>query len=729
MSENAITRRSFLTGSAGVVALAAGAGYISFATWETAYASDTDELREARVAHSLCSACPAQCGFTAYTIDGKLSKLIGDQSHPSSKGKLCARGYAYPQGAFSKDRLTNPLRKNENNEFETVSWEEAYSEIAEKVNRIIEAEGPQTLAAVTDADTSGAFYTKRFINALGSPNFCTHSALRDISQRGALLQTIGVEKYRSDVGHSKMVLIIGLNKAESHTPAVIASLKQAHDNNSYLVLVDSQYKNSQALIDEWVPALPGTELALLLAMAHVIVSENLYDVDFIAEHTVGFEQWREILAEYTPAWAEAKTGISAIDISRLSRRLASAAPAASVAIDLGNAASCAYANSGETARAASLLNTLLGSWNQRGGAIVTGEFPYEELGTNIAEPIELTSTPIGTEEYPLAPEVLLTQIVEGAHEGKIKGLVLCESNMVLECPDATYLEEAFANLDLCIAIDTELTDTAALADYVLPEDSYLEQLGLPQFTAGITPTVSLRNSVVSRLHTDTKSVDQIISELAEACGAGDYFKFSLEELADAQLKDINLSLSEMKRLGSTEIAEHSFEFGVLPEWATPSGKIQFSSEALLALGVLAPRWIEPGREAAGNKLRLVSGDEPVHFAAKTANVEGLMQITHDYDLTCAVINVQTARALGIKDGDEVELEGEGRSARCRVKTSEGINPTALYLPPHYGASLGQQRIANGIGVRNTDFIPFQFEPGYGSPMIQEALVSIKKVGA
>ena len=179
MSEHAITRRSFLAGSAGAVALTAAAGYVSFDAWEQAHADDTVESGETKTVHSLCNACSSKCGFTAYVVDGRLTKLIGDADHPYAQGKLCARGYGYSQIAYSKDRLTDPLKKNDEGEFEAVSWEQAYGEIADKVKAIVAERGPQALAMVQDPRPSGKYYTKRFMNALGSAN------VMELLQRGS----------------------------------------------------------------------------------------------------------------------------------------------------------------------------------------------------------------------------------------------------------------------------------------------------------------------------------------------------------------------------------------------------------------------------------------------------------------------------------------------------------------------------------------------------------------
>ena len=116
------------------------------------------------------NSCSSKCGFTGYVEDGVLTKMIGDVAHPYCAGNACARGYGYAQIAYSKDRLTDPLKKNAQGKFEAISWDQAYSEISEKINEIIENHGPEALAMVQDPRPSGKYYTTRFMNALGSAN-------------------------------------------------------------------------------------------------------------------------------------------------------------------------------------------------------------------------------------------------------------------------------------------------------------------------------------------------------------------------------------------------------------------------------------------------------------------------------------------------------------------------------------------------------------------------------
>lgn len=735
MSENALTRRTFLTGTAGVAAACAcTAGIGAFAQSAQAQPEADAEQEAPYSAHSLCNACSSKCGFTAYVKDGKLDKVIGDERHPNAKGKLCARGYGYTQIAYSPDRLTSPLRKNEQGGFDEISWDEAYREIAKKVQGIISSDGPAALAMVQDPRPSGKYYTKRFMNALGSANVYTHAAACNLSKESGFTQVIGKSNYSSDLKNTKMVMFIGRSYADAIRPSSVAAVQKAHDSGAYVVLVDPRCNNTRTFADQWVPINPGTDLALILAMSHVLVTRGLYDRDFVSQNSVGFDQWADYLQECTPEWAEAITGIRAVDIESLALRFAQAAPAASIEPSWRGAFGCAYANSGETARAICLFNTLLGCWNQKGGALITSSF-----GPGKLDPDKFPKTPdiaekiVGSDEFPLALSSMGSNLAaaKAAEEGRIKGMFFYNSNMAAGYSNPEYLAKALSNLELMVVVDVQMSETALLADYVLPECTYLERMELPEFIEGSVPSVSLRDQVLPRTP-NTKSVDEIFSELGEACGVGSYFQFSVEELADAQLQTVGLSLDALRQAGTVNFPEKSLVIGELPEWKTPTGKIQFTSEACQQAGLSPyPVWIEPAvmPSLKAHEMRLVGGKQAVHSHTQTANCEPLMQVTQDYDLTRVWINAGVAAELGIADGDDVEISNQYHSGIARAKVTQRINPTALFMPSHYGVASPDQHVANGVGLRIMDFVPFDIEPAYGSAMTQETVVKVKKAGA
>lgn len=734
MSENAITRRSFLVGSAGVAAVVAGTGFLSFGSWEQAQAAGW--ARATSTAHSLCNSCSSKCGFTGYVEDGVLTKMIGDVAHPYCEGTLCARGYGYAQIAYSKDRLTDPLKKNAQGKFEAISWDQAYSEISEKINEIIENHGPEALAMVQDPRPSGKYYTTRFMNALGSANVYTHGVACNMSKNAGFTQVIGSSDFTSDVANAKMTMFIGRSYADAIRPSALRALQKAHEAGSKIVIVDPRCNNTIAFADEWVPINPGTDMALILGMAHVLVNRNLYDADYVAANSVGFDEWAAYLTECTPAWASKITGVDASTIERLAVELAAAAPASSIEASWRGAFGCSYDNSGETARALCMFNTLLGCWNQEGGALFLPSVSAGKLDANKFPSVPKPEGKIyGASEFPLSLSGMgvATYAANAAKSGAIKGMLFYQSNMVAGYANPAFLAECVESLELSVAIDVQMSETCMACQYVLPDTSYLERLELPEFVSAKTPVVTLRDQVIEKVHPNTRPVDQIFCELAEACGVGEYFQFTVEELADAQLRTVGLSLEALRTAGGTvAFPEKAYVYGKTPSWKTPTGKIQFASDACEKAGLpRTAQWKAPAVEVpeSADTFRLIGGKVSTQTHTQTANIEPLMAITKEYGLERVWMNADRAAELGISDGDEVLVENEHASGRTRVKVTERICPDALYLPSHYGCSSPDQHTAYGVGLRQMDYVPFRLEEGYGGACTQETVVTVKKVGA
>ena len=602
------------------------------------------------------------------------------------------------------------------------------------MQEIIAEAGPEALAIIQDPRPSGKYYSKRFMNALGSPNVYTHAAACNLSKESGIQEATGAQNFSVDFPNTKMVVFIGRSYGDGIRPSSVKSLAGAAEGGARVVIVDPRLNNSIAFADEWVPINPGTDLALILAMSNVLINRDLYDAEYVAANSVGFDEWASAIAGYTPEWAEGICDVPADTIVEIAESLAAAAPACAIEPSWRAAFGCAYQNSFETARAVCAVNALLGCWGQKGGALITSSPKVGDV-----DPVKFPEVPkpaakrLGDAEYPLALSSMGTNlyVAEMAKEGKVKGLFFYNSNMAAGYSNPAQLAEDFANLDLMVVVDVQMSETAMLADYVLPECSYLERRELPEFVGGRVPVVSLRDQVLEVIHPNTRPADVIFTQLAEACGVGQYFTFTVDELADAQLRSVGTSLDELRQVGTISFPEKAYAYGKVPEWKTPTGKIQFTSEACEAAGLSAcPVWVEPQvmpNETVG-EFRLIGGKQAIHTHTQTANCEPLMDITKSYGLDRIWINAEVAERLGIADGDEVILSNTMAEGPIKVKVTERINPTAIYMPSHYGCKSPDQHTAYGVGLNFMDFVPFHMEPAYGSAMTQETLVSVQKVG-
>ncbi|MDR2197314.1 MAG: molybdopterin-dependent oxidoreductase [Coriobacteriales bacterium] len=709
-------------------------GVTTLDSWLTSRAHAKEGTGYVTVATS-CNACTNKCGVIAYVKDGRLWKLKGNAAHPYSKGTVCARGHGYAQILYSADRLTEPLKRNRDGSYSAISWENAYREIGERVRAILAKDGPEALAIVEDPRPNGKYYSKRFINALGSNNYYTHNATCNLSLSSGYQATFGGTNFSADIASSKLVVFIGRSYGDGMRPSSAATLARAAESGVKIVLVDPRLNNTGIFASQWLPVNPGTDLALLLAIANVLVAEGLYDKTFVAEQTTGFDEWAVELAKYPPEWAEGITGIPADTMTALARELGAAGPKGVIEQGWRGAFGCQYRNSFNTARAIAAINALLGNWNRKGGALIThtpkagaldaGKFPTPVQGPQKA----------GVTEYPLQTQDNGTNliVVKQGIEGKMKGVFFYNSNAVKAYANPRDWKDALAKMELTVCIDVQMSETAHQCDYVLPECSYLERDELPEFLGGKQGCVAGRFKAVEKVHPETRASDVIYAELAEACGVGEYFRFSCEELARAQLESVSVSYDELREKGVVNLGE-PFAYDEPPTWKTPSGKFEFVSQKIAAtegLKLYTPliTWVEPKVSPGADTFRLIGGKQSIHSHTMTTSIESLMNITREYALERAWINAARAAELGIADGDTIEVRNELFTATVRARVTERLNPTALWIPTHYGGSSPELRQGFGVGIPHMEYVPFDIEPDVGSAMTHEALVTIRKVSA
>ena len=731
MRETTVSRRTFLKGSAATAALACAAGSISLGSWQAERAAAAEPAVTV-TAPSLCNGCSSKCGLIATTVDGQLWTLKGNEVHPYSKGRICGRGHGLAQMAYSDERVTQPLRRKDDGTFEPIDWDTAFKEIGAKVQDIIAKNGPESLAIIQDPRPSGKQYSARFMNALGSANVYAHSSSCNLSKESAYQLTIGATGYSNDFANAKMVMFIGRSYGDGIRPSSVQSLADAAEHGTRVVIVDPRLNNSGIFASDWVPINPGTDLALLMAMANVLIEEDLYDHDFVEQNTYGFEEFAEQAKEYTPEWAEKITDVPAETIQELARSMAKAAPAASIESGWRSVIGCSYKNSFETARAITAINSLLGCWGAKGGALITSSPKAGAIeDARFKAPAKPAAKRIGDAEYPLVLASAGTNVaaLQATLEGEIKGLFFYNSNAAKGYAQPKKWTEALEKTDLVVTIDVQMSETAQQSDYVLPEVTYLERLELPEFVGGKKHYVGMRTVALEKIHRETRTCDEIFNGLAEACGVGEYFQITAEEWAESQLATVGVSLDQMKKEGVVELPDPHFEYGV-PTFKTASGKFEFKTDKVGEAG-LNPviGWIPRKVTPQSGEFAIVGGKQGIHSHTMTQNIEALHAISREYHMERLWMAAKDAADLGVQTGDTVEVSSSEHTGQVEVRVTQRLKPGVVFLPTHYGGDAPAQTRAYHYGISLTDFIPLDAEPGVGSMMSQEVAVTVKKVEA
>ena len=681
MFEN-VSRRTFLKGSAATAALAAAAGAGSLGMWQSQTAR-ADELHETKEAPSLCNGCSSKCGLVATTVDGQLWTLRGSDVHPYAKGHICGRGHGLAQMAYSDERVTQPMRRKDDGTFEPIDWDTAFAEIGQRVKDIIAKNGPEALGIIQDPRPSGKQYSKRFMHALGSANVYAHSSSCNLSKESAYQLTIGASNFSTDFGNAKMVMFIGRSYGDGIRPSSVQSLASAAESGTRVVIVDPRLNNSGIFADDWVPITPGTDIAFLLGMANVLIEEDLYDHEFVEQNTTGFEEFAAEVKQYTPSWAEKICDVPADRIQELARAMAKAAPAASIEAGWRAVIGCSYANSFETARVITAVNSLLGAWGAKGGALLTSSPKAGKIeDSRFADPAKPEKPRVGNKEYPLALDSAGTNIaaLQAALDGTMKGLFFYNSNAAKGYAQPKTWAEALGKCDLVVTIDVQMSETALQSHYVLPEVTYLERLELPEFVGGKKHFVGMRTAVLDRIHPETKTCDEIFNGLAEACGVGEYFQFTAEDWAAAQLETVGVSLEQLKKDGVVEQSDPHFEYGV-PKFKTASGKFEFKTDKMAEAGLnpvigYVPRRVTPGE----GEFYIVGGKQGIHSHTMTQNIAALNAISREYHMERLWMAAADAEKLGVETGDTVEVSSSEHTGQVEVRVTQRLKPGVVFLP-------------------------------------------------
>lgn len=626
MPDSALTRRSFLAAGAAVGAVAAFGGVGVGGLRNEAFAWGEDHVVE--YAATTCDGYGNKCGMGTWTQDGALWRFMGLENHPFAHGHLCVRGLGYTASAYSEDRLTTPLKNDGQGNFSAVSWDEAIADIASRIKET----DPARVALFQDSRATDQYYAQRFMNALGSANCYTDTVLSDMDILTGITNILGVFPAPHAEG-SKYIVLLDKSYYEGVRPAETEEIIRVRENGGNVVAVDPRLPSIGALADEWVCVRPGYELAFLLGVMGHLLNNDLYDKAFVEANGAGFDEFAESVRAYDAAWASEKTGIPEEKIVEIAEGLAAAAPHCYVDMQWAGTVGSGYRNSAETVRCILLLNAMLGNFNQEGGWVFplgpwVDDSAFDAL---VFKPVGYPKNyAIGAGVHPLA--YMYANDCQAAMAAAAEGALFFGSNPLADYPQAAMTAEDVANIGFKVVVDGFMTETAKTADYVLPEVGYLERRDIVGTATAPVTVATLRNPVIEQVHPETKPTYQIIVDLAEACGLGEYFTFTLDQLNETYCAAYGVSYDALKSDGLAPIPGCELEFGSVPMFATKSGKIEFSCEAY-AVGEMkaVPIWIEPAATPADGSLRLITGDQVFQNKTYTRASDKLTQIAKDFE--------------------------------------------------------------------------------------------------
>lgn len=273
-----------------------------------------------------CEMCFWRCGVLAEVADGKVLKLEGNPAHPLTQGRLCARGNSGTGLLYDPDRLKYPmLRTGQRGEgqFKRITWDEALDYFVARLNGLKRKYGPESVAFFPHGVAPYFFST--LLKAFGTPNsaepaFAQCRGPREVGYALTFGRPLGSPE-PVDLENAKLIVLIGTHIGENVFTSQVTAFAEGLARGARLVVVDPRFSTAASKADWWLPVRPGTDIALLLSWIHVIVTEELYDKDYIGQYAMGFDDLASHVKDFTPEWAEAITEIPATQIHQTARAM------------------------------------------------------------------------------------------------------------------------------------------------------------------------------------------------------------------------------------------------------------------------------------------------------------------------------------------------------------------------------------------------------------------------
>ncbi len=665
--------------------------------------------RKGQVIPSVCNMCVNRCGIQCRVVDGVLQKIEGDPRHPLSRGGTCAKGQAGVMSLYDPDRIKYPMiRVGERGEgkWRRASWDEAYDYVADNLSKIIEKHGAKSLLFSSTTDLTEQLFIK-FGTYMGTPNFARHATLCLASRQVGYYATLGGVP-DADLAHSKYIVMFGANRLESFELPYNIELIEAIEKGAKLVSIDPRLTITSSK-GQWIPIRPHTDMALVLAVMNVLITEELYDKDFVANYSVGFEELKAHVAQNTPEWAAKETDVPAETIITLAREMAAAAPA--VVIFPGRRTSW-YTDDTQFRRSAAMLAGLLGGFDAPGALYMNGNKAKLGSFSWAMDPIDVSPRfdefdkrfPLGNPEdggYVSLRDAMLNDT--GTYP--MKGWMVYHQNPVASVHGTAKNLEMVKKMDFICVIDIQLSQTAAMADIILPETTYLERLDPLWTFPARQKFIAMRQPVVKPQH-ESKTLLEMIKGIAVRLDKKhefetslvEAFDFTMDQYVDAQLKGAPVDRATLQREGIWTEPEIKYTIGAFRDgtkkFDTPSGKVEFVSERFARNGYPSlPSYVPPVEESG--KQRLVTGRHAWFTHTSNQNNAWLHDIYPENELW---INPDVARGKGIASGDYVKVKSAVGEVRVKALVTTKIRKDTVFLCHGFGSEVAGQKLAYRKGA-------------------------------
>jgi anaerobic selenocysteine-containing dehydrogenase len=642
-----------------------------------------------------CFICPSHCALKAkFDENGKMVKVIADRSDGQHCDICdCAKGPGtIPEAHSHGQRLQFPMKRageRGENRWIRITWEEALDTIAEKMKFYKENFGPESIAMVLGEPKSMDYaFAQRFATYLETPNVITPGNYCGVQTGHADQFSIGTMHVLGDTEvDPKCIIIWGSNPQNTGSNFRCFAQKdvaRAMKNGAKLIMMEPGKNRYCEKADHWLRLKPGSDGSLAMGLAKVIIEEDLYDKDYVANYTVGFEALKQEVANFTLQDVADETWIDIETIRTVARTYATAKPGL---IMWGNALENSVAAL-QICRAVSMLRGLTGNVGVAGGELINtpakfgrpGRFSFDR---RFPRP---TGKSIG-KEFPIAmgaayvPTQSLVQTILSEDPYPVKMAMCHVTNPLLTYPDSVATYEAFMKLPFLVVAEIFPTSTTAIADIVLPAALPLEHNSLAYWPAWL-----------GHIRAQPKCVEppgeawpdaKMINELAKRMGMREHFFEDWEECLDIMMADSGMTFKEFCAPDKRVIhpTKHYLKDSPDSYFKTPSRKFEFYSQQMEQLGISPlPTFKEVSTQRFGKEqferypLYLTNGKEGAYFSSGYRHIEAMKK--HAAEAICE-LNPRTASKYGLKEGEMIWIESRKGRIQQRLKISDHVHPNVL----------------------------------------------------
>ncbi|MFC1909499.1 molybdopterin-dependent oxidoreductase [Chloroflexota bacterium] len=669
-----------------------------------------NESEEKVIPTTCASHCGGTCVLKVHVKDGVITRFETDDDEEPQM-RACVKGRAYRQRVYDPDRLKYPMKRagaRGEGKFEKITWDEALDKVARELIRVRDAYGPSSILYTYASGDANQLHNRPQFHKV----FCRiggySSGTGSFSFEGgkfASRATYGTEttsNTRDDLLNSRLIILWGWNPANTVCGTNTSwYLAQARKAGAKVVAIDPRFTDTAAILaDKWIPIIPGTDAAMLIAMAYVIIQENLQDQAFLDRYTVGFECFKDYVlgAEdgevKTPSWAENITGVPAAAIEKLAREYATIKPAALMAgIAPGRSA---YGE--QYHRTASTLAAMTGNVGVHGGDAASRAWEsgmwynfrmkhaYLRSGDDVNPVAEVK---MGINRVYLADWILGGK--EKGYPADIKLAFVSNHNYLNQLPNINRTVQALKKLEFIVVIEQVMTATAKYADILLPSATFLERNDID---IGVgTPFYGFVNKAIEPLG-ECKPHLNIARELAAHLGITNFGYETEDDLLRKEVVESEIpDYEEFKKKGiyKFKITEPYVAFKKQIEdpannpFSTPSGKIEIYSQMLADLNnpkcPPVPKYIETWEStndplAKKYPLQLIT----THFKRRAHSQYETLPWLRELEPQAMLINTIDAMARDIGNGDMVKVFNDRGTLTISAKVTERIMPGVVDIP-------------------------------------------------